>query len=141
MKVEPENLRHYLCECCGDDSHTASGFVHNEDGNATAAYFVHWTLGKVDTHGAMFDLIVGEWGEGASPAGRSAVSLAFRSGPQGGFMIVDAGDRSIAESDLVGHALERADVLNTALAKHVFEIVDAIWLQDSRIAEIVESAA
>lgn len=141
MEVELLDLSHYSCECCGDDSHTARGFVHDEDGGATAAYFVHWTLGKVDTHGAMFDLIVGTWGDGTSAADRSAVSLAFRIGPQGGFMIVDAEGRSVAESELVGHVLSREDVVNTPLAKRVFEIVDAIWLQDRRIAEIVESAA
>ncbi len=141
MEIEPQDLSHYSCECCGDDSHIARGFVHDEDGSTAAAYFVHWTLGKVDTHGAMFDLIVGRWGEGASAADRSAVSLAFRIGPQGGFMIVDAEGRSVAESELVGHVLSREDVVNTPLAKRVFDIVDAIWLQDSRIAEIVESAA
>lgn len=141
VRIAEENSHRFLCECCGGESRTASGLVYDDDGDATAAYFVHWTLGKVDSHGAMFDFIVGEWGEGATSAGRSAVSVAFRINPEGpSFMIVDATDRPVAESELVGHVLLRADVVDTPLAQEVFRIVDAIWLQDSRIAEIVESA-
>jgi hypothetical protein len=34
--------------------------------------------------------------------------------------------------------LARAEVIGTPLAKQAFELVDAIWLRDERIAEIVE---
>ena len=142
VQIEEESIHRSLCECCGGESRTASGLVYDDDGHPTAAYFVHWTLGRVDSHGAMFDLIVGEWGESATSAGRSAVAVAIRIAPEGpSFMIVDATDRPVAESELVGHVLSRGEVVDTPLAQEVFRIVDAIWLHDSRIAEIVESAA
>jgi hypothetical protein len=125
------------CDCCGNMSRTVWGYVHR--GAATeAAYFVQWTMGAVDLHGANFDLIIGQWGEESASSDRQAVSLAFRrleSGPS--FMVIDAGDRPVASSDIVGTCLRRDDVVGTPAAKQAFEIVDAIWLQDRRIAEIV----
>lgn len=37
----------------------------------------------------------------------------------------------------VGKNLSREDVVGTSLAHVAFDIVDAVWLQDERIAEIV----
>jgi len=48
-------------------------------------------------------------------------------------MVVDATERPIANSPLVGGALRRQDVVGTPLAEQVFGLVDAIFLQDSRI--------
>ena len=36
-------------------------------------------------------------------------------------------------------ALRRDEVMGTALADEVFALVDEIWLQDDRIAEIVQA--
>jgi hypothetical protein len=123
------------CECCGRATRSLNGYASDELG-ALAAYFVRWTDGHVLENGADFDFIVGEWG-GAPASKRVAVSLAFKvteDGPQ--FMIVDAFDRSVSRSELVGRSLARADVIGTPLAQQVFAIVDAIWLQDSRIADL-----
>ena len=49
------------CECCGNDSRRVWGWVHSPTATV-AAYFVHWTLGRVFDHGANFDLIIGAWG-------------------------------------------------------------------------------
>jgi hypothetical protein len=114
--------------------------VHGPSG-AAAAYFVHWTLGEVDRHGAHFDLIIGKWGSDADPADRRSISLQFRRTERGpGFMIVDSTARPVASSSLVGKSLTRDDVLGTSLAQEVFELVDAVWLGDARISEIVGSA-
>jgi hypothetical protein len=43
----------------------AAGLVYR-GADPTAAYFVYWTAGDVDSHGAHFDLIVGRWGERAT---------------------------------------------------------------------------
>jgi hypothetical protein len=96
----------------------------------------------VRTQGAHFDLILGQWGDGASATRRWAVSLAFRQtaeGPQ--FMVVDAAGRPTADSDLVGSALRREEVLGTAIADQAFAVVDAVWLQDARLAELTQDAA
>jgi hypothetical protein len=96
----------------------------------------------VKVHGAYFDLIVGAWGEGTSAAERAALTLAFRQTDEGpAFMVIDAGDRAHARSELVGRALDRNEVLNGPFAAHAFAIVDAIWLQDDRIQELREPAA
>jgi len=121
-------------------SRTVWGYVYRR-GRAEAAYFVRWTLGGVHRHGAGVDLIIGRWGEGAGPADRSAVSLEYRidKGPPA-FMVIDSADRDVANSELVGKSLARSEVIGTPLAQTAFDIVDAIWLQDERIAEIVTAA-
>ncbi len=127
------------CECCGGNSRRVWGYAHRAD-HTEAAYFVQWTLGHVDEHGAHFDLILGRWGEGADPRDRSAVSLEFRRTDHGpAFMVIDAASRDFASKELVGRALARSEVLGTPLATRAFAIVDAIWLQDARIEEIVST--
>lgn len=127
------------CECCGSNSRTVCGFVQRGD-ETEAAYFVQWTLGQVERHGANFDLIIGKWGDAADSKERFAVSMELHrtsSGPM--FTVIDAAHRPAASSDWVGKALARDEVIGTPLAQQAFELVDAIWLQDARIAEIVEA--
>lgn len=62
------------CDCCSANSRTVWGYLHRGDA-AEAAYFVQWTLGQVDRHGANFDLIVGKWGTGTSRHDRSWSSI------------------------------------------------------------------
>ena len=127
------------CECCGSNSRTVWGFVQR--GDATdAAYFVQWTLGQVERHGANFDLIMGRWGDAADSKERYVVSMELHRTPQGPtFTVIDSFNRPATRSDLVGKALARDEVIGTPLAKQAFELIDAIWLQDARIAEIVEA--
>jgi hypothetical protein len=51
-------------------------------------------------------------------------------------MVIDATGRPIAQGDLVSRSLRRAEVIDTPIAKQVFDIIDAIWLQEGRIEEI-----
>jgi hypothetical protein len=136
--IEPSGSKDFgPCECCGGRSRTVWGYVHGPSGPA-AAYFVQWTVGEVDRHGAHFDLVVGNWGPDADPADRRSISLQFRRTERGpGFMIIDSTDRPAASSSLAGKGLARDEVLGTPLAQEAFAIVDAIWLGDTRIAEIV----
>ena len=128
------------CECCGCKSRTVWGFVHRGD-VTEAAYFVQWTLGQVERHGVNFDLIIGRWGDATVSKDRCAVSMELRRTSHGpSFTVVDSVDRPTASNDLVGKSMTRDEVIGTTLAKQAFELVDAIWLQDKRIAEIVEAA-
>jgi hypothetical protein len=137
FRVEPTDVHDASCDCCGRQSRTVTGFVYRDD-HAAAAYFVQWTVGAVDSHGANFDLIVGRWGEGATSSDRSAVALEFRRSPDGpAFMVVDASSRPAGQSELAGRALSREAVIGTPLARIAFDIVDAVWLHDGRIKEIV----
>jgi len=130
------------CDCCGGGSRTVWGYLHRDTGETEAAYFVQWTLGNVEGHGANFDLIIGDWGEGTTKSDRRAVALNLRwieREPQ--FMIIDAATRPVAHSDLVGGTLAREDVIGTPIAQQAFDIIDAIWLYDPRIKEIVGARA
>ena len=123
------------CPDCGQKTKRVWGYVHRDDA-AIAAYFVEWTPSHAQRD-AIFDLIVGTWGEGAGPEHRKAVSVAYRAlqtGPS--FMVQDANARKIGSSSLVSEALERTDVIGQPIAEKVFAICDAIYVGDPRIAEL-----
>lgn len=131
--IEPLDESGGTCDCCGEASRSVWGMIHHGDATV-AAYWMHWTVGHLDEPGANLDLVIGAWGEAATPDERAAVSLLYRQ-PQNqapAFMVVDAIERPIANSPLVGSALRRQDVIGTPLAEQVFDLVDAIVLQDSR---------
>ncbi|MBU6413284.1 MAG: hypothetical protein KGS45_07405 [Planctomycetes bacterium] len=123
------------CECCGNLSMHAWGLV-TVGGSATAAYFVHWTQGN-PADGARFEVVLGDWSEAATSEDRMVIALDCRwmpPGPQ--FMIVDADPSPSAPiRDLAAHALARETVVNTSMATLTFAILDAIWLQDQRLAD------
>ena len=83
------------------------------------------------------DLIIGSWGEGTRPQDRVLVSALYRPTRGGGsFMVVDAESRFARKSELCGRAMRRAEVVGTPLAPEVFSLLDAVWLDDSRVAEV-----
>ncbi|MCP5399663.1 MAG: hypothetical protein H6921_10410 [Sphingomonas sp.] len=131
--VEPLDESGGHCDCCGEASRSVWGVVHQ--GNATvAAYWVHWTVGHLDVHGANLDLILGAWGDDTSARDRVAASLVYRA-PEDtppALMVIDAADRPIGASELVSGALRREEIIGTPLADHLFAMVDAIWEQDQR---------
>lgn len=138
LPLEPTGSDDYgPCPCCGNNSRCVWGLVR-EPKRALAAYYVHWTLGRVPDHGANFDLIIGRWGEGATAKDRSLVSLAYRlfdDGPQ--FMVIDGHDRPAAKNELVEHVLRREEVIGKPIAKQAFDIVDAILARDERVVELL----
>ena len=48
-------------------------------------------------------------------------------------MVIDAQEKLSKYSDLAGTALQRDEVIGSALADQVFAVIDAIWLQDARL--------
>lgn len=121
------------CPDCGNETKRVWGYIYNAD-TATAAYFVEWTPAHPQRD-AVFDLILGKWGEAAVPEDRQAVSVAFRvlgTGPS--FMVQDASRRRIGSSPLVARALDRNAVIGTPVAAAVFDICDLIYLADPRIS-------
>ena len=137
LRIEPSGSKDFgPCNCCGGLSRTVWGYAHGPAA-AVAVYYVQWTLGQVERHGAHFDLIIGKW-NGADRSERRSVSLEFRRTDQGpSFMVIDSTTRPVASNTLVGQSLSREEVIGTPLAQIAFEIVDAIWLGDGRISEIV----
>ncbi|MDP3341638.1 hypothetical protein [Frigidibacter sp.] len=138
LKVEPTGESAVYCDCCGNQSRTIWGFVHEGEG-AIASYFLQWTVGApLSTHPANFDLIYGAWGEGegegASKMDRYAVSMVYFEGDSGpAISVIDAADRPVAKSELVGTVLSRDCIIGTPLAQRVFAIFDAVLLQDERL--------
>lgn len=133
LSIEPLDESGGLCDCCGNPSRSVWGLVHQSD-RTVAAYWLHWTVGHLDEPGANLDLVIGSWGEQTSQNDRVAVSLLHREQLDGppAMMVIDATDRPISGSDLVGQALGRSDVIGTPLAQQVFALVDAIYEQDAR---------
>lgn len=125
----------FPCECCGGTTRRVWGWLHPDAGDSSA-YFVQWAEGQVDSHGAFFDFVIGRWGEGTTAADRSFAALEFRrldTGP--GFMVIDAAARG-DHTSIAASALARAQVVGTPLAALLFELADAVWLQDERIREL-----
>ncbi len=139
--VEPSGQKDFgPCECCGGTSRTVWGYVH-EGRRSLASYFVQWKLGQVPRHGANFDLILGKWGEGTSHDDRVAIALRFRRTEKGpSFMVVDARERPTARGGLAGAALAADQVLGSHWEQEAYDVVDAVWLKDERIREIVGDA-
>jgi hypothetical protein len=135
FEVEPTEESGGVCDCCGNQTRSVWGFVHDEGGVTVASYFVQWTVGKpIEDHPANFDLIYGAWGEGATKSDRCAISLIhFETEGVPGVSVINANDRPLASSELVGSALSREDLVGTPLAQRVFSIFDAVILQDHRL--------
>jgi hypothetical protein len=128
-----------VCPCCGNLSRTVWGYAYSGD-RCIAAYFVHWTLGRVRAHGANFDLIIGDWGAGTTNESRRAVALAYRvfdHGPE--FMVIDARSRPFSQRSMAGEPLSRQAVIGTDVASKAFAIVDSILINDQRVAELSEA--
>lgn len=135
FEVEPTEESDGVCDCCGSQTRTVWGFVHEEGRGTVASYFVQWTVGKsIEDHPANFDLIYGGWGEGATKSDRCAISLVhFESEGVPGVSVINANDRPVATSDLVGSAMSREELVGTPLDQHIFSIFDAVILQDNRL--------
>jgi hypothetical protein len=50
--------------------------------------------------------------------------------------VIDGKGRPADDRTLCGQALDRADVIGTALAHEVFTLLDALWLTEPRMNEI-----
>ena len=133
--AEGGDKEHGPCDCCGNMSRLVWGYVNDESCLPVAVYYVHWTPGHPD-HGANFDLVFGTWGDKATAEDRVGASLLYRQ-DGGGFMVIDASTRPFSkEQTLFSRSLRREEVVGTDLAQELYAMVDAVWLGDSRIAEI-----
>jgi len=79
-------------------------------------------------------LVLGEWGDGTSPADRYAIAMVHRQQADGtpALMVIDAHGRPAENGSLANTAMRRDDVIGTPLAAHVFAMTDAIYEQDDR---------
>lgn len=131
--VEPAGQSGGHCDCCGRESRTVWGYLHS-DGATTACYFVHWTRGRRD-HFPNLDFLVGTWGDDTSND-RVLVSWLY-SAEHNEFRLIDGSSRPAAGSSLCSRALGRDEVRSDP---ELFEVaralLDAVWIEDQRIAEV-----
>lgn len=141
-RVEPMGQKRASCECCGAETSSAWGFVHQGRG-AVASDVVQWTPGaSLSEHPANLDLIIGPWGEGTARQDRVAVSaIHFEKDGRLGIMLIDAAERPTSRSSLVARSMRRDEVLNTSLATQAFAMIDAILVGDTRLGHGYGSAA
>ncbi len=133
-EVEPMGEAAGHCDCCAKTSRSIWGVVHRSGAETVASYVLQWTPGAdLAAHPANLDLILGAWGEGTGAADRVAIALQYGDGVNGpGVSAIDAKPRRIARNPLVGAALNRDEVIGTPVAQAVFDIFDAVFLQDAR---------
>jgi hypothetical protein len=123
------------CDCCGKQSKTIWGDLSDSSGTK-AVYFVQWTVDQPQ-HMPNFDLVLGAWGDNATPRNRVLVSLLYQPRPGGGsFMVANGKGRRADDRALCDRALERTDVIGTPLANEVFSLVDSLWLTEPRMEDI-----
>ena len=135
LTVTPWKESSGACDCCGKTSKTIWGEVFTPE-EKLAVYYAQWTVGSAE-YFPNIDLVLGRWGQEADPKQRILVSLTHRPGRDGGgFMVIDSEERPANDPELCGRTLERAEVIGTFLAEEVFQLVDIIWLQDSRIEDV-----
>lgn len=128
------------CDCCGQMSRTVWGYL-SVDSVARAVYYVNWTLGEVKKHGAIIDLVLGEWGDDSTPAKRVAVSIVYRVGPNGAeFFSIDPDNRPHANAGLADHWIPGRHVFGNPVAADSYAFMHAILGQDPRLAELVQAS-
>jgi hypothetical protein len=133
LSVEPTGESHGHCECCGNESRTVWGYVHDSE-KTIAAYFVRWTVGQSE-HLPNLDFLIGTWGN--DNVNDRVLSAWLFNPSQNSFMITDAAQRPAAGSTLCSHALSRDETLALPGVKAIAaSCLDAVWRQDHRIADI-----
>ena len=135
FEIETDGDSDGICDCCGNTTRRVWGYANHND-TTFAAYFVTWTIRRPEDF-ARIDLIVGRWGDSANPSDRSHIQLTYSVLHNGTFRVDDA-DHSFAS--IAASSFARTEVIDTPLAQTCFELIDAIWLNDPRIAELASDA-
>ncbi len=107
--VEPTGEKEYLCECCGDVSHTVWGWVHDSPRSTRACYGAGWVDGHEDKVVRM-TLSFGPWAAGTTADDRKAVAVEIPPHDREVGMVV-ADDALFDHPDLFGRLLSRDEAL------------------------------
>jgi hypothetical protein len=130
LEVEAESSGH--CNCCGETTKRIWGWLHTVEGTV-AAYFWTWTENS-PSHGAWIELIIGKWGDSAQTRDRSLALVEFyifENGPA--YRVTDP---EVAKPALADHVLMRKDIIGTPLAQTMFDMLDVVWAEDTRLHEL-----
>jgi hypothetical protein len=123
------------CTCCGGNTHVYRGFVYR-DQNAFAIYLIAYTDGHPEV-GSSMTLSIRGWGDGADRAEKESVSLRWHKTPTGpGCSVVEPEEAFFREDrDFLGPMLTREEAMLSGRAAEAFQIADAIWSADARLAK------
>jgi len=128
------------CECCGGTTTSLTRFVYR-DGDARAVYYARFSDNHPD--GLVIAAVsIGEWGEGSTPAQRTAFAIELRSGPENyEVMVRDASASPWNGIELLGPMLDREVALAHPLIAEVFDITDHAVLEDQPLKAYLDSPA
>lgn len=93
-----------------------------------AVYIAEFPLTQQGDRTALIDLLLGKWGEGTTPQDRVIFRVAFFLNPER-FLVVDASPRPASAAA----AFSRQKAFDSGKIELVFQILDAVWEQDTRI--------
>ena len=129
--IEPDGREDHTGEG-GETLRTAWGYVEADD-QPLAVYFARWYPDEPDREGRLL-VSIGEWGEGADPATRRAVGLAYRAAGEAGMRVVDANTLPWAGEDFLGQMLTPLEALAGGLGQRALRMGEAIAAGDPALA-------
>lgn len=120
-----ENKKPSRCNCCGEESSTAHGFVYKSH-KPHAVYYAGWANVHRD-RGVTFALAIGEWDDESGPDDRVCFGLEAHEGEDEIFFrIIDPEESPWGCTDLLGKMLSRQDALKHPLLKESYEVTEAV---------------
>lgn len=134
IEFEPPSVS--ICECCGAVTTRLTRYV-TEDGGAYAVYYACLADDQPDDFKAAVS--VGMWGEGSTPADRTAFALRlWQNDAQFGVTVEDAADSPWRSVEMLGRMLDRSEALAHPRLKDVFHITDHIVADDPEVRAFFE---
>lgn len=116
---------------------TTVGWVCGPPGIAVAMYSVRWKPGLPEDHGGTWRLVIGDWRNNRNARRRALVGLVFsKYAGQWQYSVLDSELEGARLEGVAGIALHRDEIIGTPFAKHVFDMVDAILLNEPSLDEI-----
>lgn len=135
-----ENEKPSRCDCCGQKSSTAHGFVYKND-KPHAVYYAGWA----DVHrdrGVTFALAIGKWDDESGSGDRVCFGLEAREGKDEiVFRVISPEESPWGCTDLLGKMLSRQDALKHALLKESYEITEMVIRDHPAIRDFLGASA
>ena len=127
LEITENEVDKMPCDCCGKTTTRVGGEVWKGK-EWLGFFFVQWTEGH-RSPGPQFRIFTGDWADGSTPEQKWLVVLEY-SFEHRSFMIMDNHSDQVW-ADLT--YLNRNDILGTEYVEHIFAMVDAIFMKDSRL--------
>lgn len=132
IKIEFEDPKTDLCECCGNTTTRLTRFVY-QDGDAFAVYYVLFTDGHTDK--VAYCLVgLGEWGGNGEPEMRTAFAVNIWDDNENWAVTIT--DRDVSpwcHVKFLGKILNRGEALQHPWIKDVYHITDHIIAEDEPV--------